>query len=217
VVGVALRTPPHNLVVATPAGPEVIRALAADLAANELPGVFGITAEARTFADGWCARRGVTARPTMDLRVYELTRVRATGDSPGEFRSATEADVPTLTEWERASHREANPHAPAPAGPLDLDGLHVWEAGGEVVSMVRARPVTPRRAVINAVYTPPVRRGRGYATVVVAAASALMLRRGFIGCLLFTDLANPTSNRIYQKIGYEPIGDFQQLKFSPAT
>jgi predicted GNAT family acetyltransferase len=63
------------------------------------------------------------------------------------------------------------------------------------------------------VYTPPGRRGRGYATALVAALSAELLAAGRRFCFLYTDLANPTSNRIYQRIGYERVCDSAEIRF----
>jgi predicted GNAT family acetyltransferase len=63
------------------------------------------------------------------------------------------------------------------------------------------------------VYTPPYERRKGYASSIVAQISQLALDKGFTKCALYTDLANPTSNNIYQKIGYRPICDSLQIKF----
>ena len=66
---------------------------------------------------------------------------------------------------------------------------------------------TPNGTRIGPVYTPPSERGHGYASALVAAASQAQLDEGLAFCFLFTDLANPTSNHIYQAIGYEPVTD----------
>jgi predicted GNAT family acetyltransferase len=66
------------------------------------------------------------------------------------------------------------------------------------------------------VYTPPEWRGKGYASACVAALSQLCLDSGYQFCMLYTDLANPTSNSIYQKIGYQPIGESREYRFGDA-
>ena len=63
------------------------------------------------------------------------------------------------------------------------------------------------------VYTPPELRGHGYASAVVAALSQRLLDAGHQYCALYTDLANPTSNSIYQKIGYTPVSDAVEYAF----
>jgi predicted GNAT family acetyltransferase len=75
---------------------------------------------------------------------------------------------------------------------------------------------TPNGSRIGPVYTPPDLRRRGYASAVVAAASQAQLDAGARFCFLFTDLANPTSNRIYQAIGYEPVRDVEVYTFEVA-
>ena len=75
----------------------------------------------------------------------------------------------------------------------------------------------PRRVggwwAIGPVYTPPEHRGRGYASGVVAHASGLALASGAPGCTLFTDLSNPISNRIYERLGYQRVGTCVTLKW----
>ncbi len=90
---------------------------------------------------------------------------------------------------------------------------YVWEDDGSVVSLVGAGGETPHGIRIGPVYTPPERRSRGYASSLTAAASQDQLDRGRQFVFLFTDLANPTSNKIYRAIGYEPVCDVDQYRF----
>ena len=90
---------------------------------------------------------------------------------------------------------------------------YLWELDGTPVSMCQAAGPTPHGIRIGAVYTPPDRRRRGYASAITAAVSREHLGDGRRWCFLFTDLANPTSNRIYQAIGYRPIRDFELIRF----
>ena len=93
----------------------------------------------------------------------------------------------------------------------------LWEDGGEPVSLVGGGGETPNGIRIGPVYTPPERRRHGYASNLTAAVSEAMLAEGRRFCFLYTDLANPTSNRIYSAIGYEPIADALMLRFAPLT
>ena len=74
---------------------------------------------------------------------------------------------------------------------------------------------TPNGIRIGPVYTPPELRGRGYASALTAQVSQLQLDRGKRFCFLYTDLANPTSNAIYRRIGYERVCDSRELAFTP--
>jgi predicted GNAT family acetyltransferase len=91
--------------------------------------------------------------------------------------------------------------------------MYILEDGGVPVSMAGSSRQLPRGRAVGPVYTPPYLRGRGYATASVALLSRIILEKGNDYCALFTDLANPVSNSIYQKIGYQPICDFREIKF----
>ena len=90
----------------------------------------------------------------------------------------------------------------------------------QLMSVLPPRPATwtgptPNGVRVTLVYTPPAVRGHGYASSCVAALSALLLASGRKYCFLFTDLANPTSNSIYTKIGYRPVCDVDEYRFGP--
>jgi predicted GNAT family acetyltransferase len=91
--------------------------------------------------------------------------------------------------------------------------LHILEDNGVPVSMAKITREMRTACGVGFVFTPPYFRGKWYATSCVAAVSRLILGRGFAKCVLYTDLANPTSNSIYQKIGYVPICDSLEIKF----
>ena len=216
VLGVALRTPPHNLVLSLPFRIDALTALLADTAKSALPGVVGPVAEAEAFASGWRTITRGTTSITMRMGVYALEKVIPARPVPGHLRPAVPSDADFVQTWIKAFHAEVTPHGPPPSGAVDLRGHYFWEVDGAPVTSVCAMPATPKGAVINAVYTPPRLRRHGYATATVAAASAIMLGKGCRLCFLFTDLANPTSNGIYQRIGYRYIGEFRQIGFVPA-
>lgn len=92
-------------------------------------------------------------------------------------------------------------------------GEVVWEVGGEPVAQASARAVVAGMTRIGPVYTPPEHRGRGHATAVTAAAARWALDRGARHVLLYTDLANPTTNRLYPRPGSRPSYDALELRF----
>ena len=91
----------------------------------------------------------------------------------------------------------------------------LWEDGGEAVSVSGWGGPTPNGIRIGPVYTPPALRGRGYATALVAELSQALLDEGRSFCFLFTDLANPTSNAIYERIGYVRVCESAMVAFEP--
>jgi predicted GNAT family acetyltransferase len=123
-----------------------------------------------------------------------------------------------LNEWARAFVAEAIPGDPnvdvrsMVERMIEAQQLLVWENGG-LVSMAAATRPTPNGCSISFVYTPTAQRSRGYASACVAELSQRLLDSGKSFCALFTDLANPTSNGIYQRIGYQPGGDFREIRF----
>ena len=92
-------------------------------------------------------------------------------------------------------------------------GLKIWEKKGVPVSMAGYAGPTPNGIRIGAVYTPSEYRKKGYGSAVTAGVSQLLLDQGYKFCFLFTDLNNPTSNHIYQQIGYKPVCDFDRYDF----
>ncbi len=222
----ALRTPPHHVLVqAVNADPAAALAPVVDDLAErcpDLPGVRGPDAVSTAFAEAWTARTGAPHRPGPRTRAFELRAVTPPPETPGGLRQATPQDEALLADWFGRFHREAlRDESHADFGQiarrrLAAGEVYLWQAGGAPVTMVaRSRP-TRNGVTVNAVYTPPERRRRGYATAATAALSQLLLYEGFSFCTLFTDLANPTSNKIYQQIGYRPVCDFQEYGFAPA-
>jgi uncharacterized protein len=224
VLGAALRTPPHHLVLAQPRDPAAVGALA-EAIEDELPGVVGALPEGDEFARSWSAKTGIAARTVRAQGVYALERVQLVPPAPGRARAATPDDRPLLVHWLEAFRDEALPEAPPDeeqvARAIDHRlassdaGFVLWE-DGDIVSMSGFGGLTPNGIRIGPVYTPPAVRGRGYATALVAELSANLLAGGRRFCFLYTDLANPTSNRIYERIGYERVCDSAEVEFEPA-
>lgn len=223
VVAVAVMTPPWNLMLSL-APPEALPLIAADVHTRypTLPGVIGMTAVSGAFVEDWRRISGQVSRLRMATRIYQLTAVRPVSGVPGTFRRATEADRDLLIAWTRAMDVEvmAGRHADESERIVDArlrepdDALSLWE-DGQPVSMAGQSSPTPNGIRVNAVYTPPEFRGRGYASACVAALSQHLLDSGYRFCFLFTDLSNPTSNHIYQAIGYTPVCDVDNYTFLP--
>jgi len=217
VVGAALQTPPYNLVVGRPRNDDALVALADSLAAQgaELPGVTGAVPEVDTFAECWSARTRLPPRRRMAHLVYRLTELRPAEGVRGHARTAVEADRQLLVEWVSAFAAEAVPEgAPGRGTERTVDarlragagGFVIWDDDGPV-SLAGWGGRTPNGVRIGPVYTPPDHRRRGYGSAVTTAVTAAQLAAGRRFCFLYTDLANPTSNKIYADIGYEPVCD----------
>jgi predicted GNAT family acetyltransferase len=219
---IALRTPPHNLILCAVVGRVDALALVADClvdAGATLPGLHGRVDVADAFAVLWQKKTDVVPRIGMEQRLYRLTEVARPANVRGGARWGTRGEASLLTAWADAFIDEAVPNDPKPdvramvERAIEGQALLVWDDGRTVSMCARSRP-TPHGASVNLVYTPPALRGHGYASACVAELSVRILDSGKAFCTLFTDLANPTSNAIYQRIGYQPLCDFRELRFS---
>ena len=222
VVGCAFQTPPEKLVL-TRMPAAVVPALLAAVATrcDALPAVHGPAPVAPAFAAAWAARFGLHVRPGMQQGIYELTQViEPAHAAPGTLRLAVQRDAGRITEWVAAFGREAdhplrNPGAVARAR-IGQRSLWLWE-DGEPVALAGRMGRTPHGDRIGFVYTPPERRGRGYATVLVARLSQQVLAEGRRFCSLYTDLSNATSNAIYQRIGYRRVAEVADYVVAPSA
>lgn len=218
----ALMTPPHNLLVYSDRSAlgDSPAYLLRDLLGRSflVPGALGPATVARAFAEAWPAVSGRAYRMGMHMRVYELRHVAHPRYSPGHLRPAGEADAELVMRWALAFTTECGlrdrPEEVAEGARrrVAAGDVFLWDDGRPVSMAARNRP-TRHGISVGYVYTPPELRGRGYATSCVAALSQRLLDAGYEFCTLFTDLANPTSNDIYQQIGYWPICDYDEYVF----
>lgn len=221
--GCAFRTPPYKLGL-TRMPVDAIPSLASDVAEvyDTIPAVLGPTAVVRAFGEAWGALRGVKAAAGARQRIHMLDRVIAPSTTPpGTMRPATGADIPLVTAWLRSFARETGlPEVGDPRTQAHHltggDGgnplLALW-VDGAPVSMAGFPARTRHGVRISYVYTPPRHRRSGYATALVSQVSSQVLESGFRHCVLYTDLANRTSNNIYRRIGYRPVQDVMDVVF----
>ncbi len=189
-------------------------ALAQDLQdyPESFPGVSGLVPEVDAFLQAWQSLTGQSYQRVLELKIHQLTQVKPVGTTRGSLRLATEGDRPLLIEWYTAFAAEIGELMTLDAEKsvnlgLKQQSIYLWE-DGIPVSLATAKQFLPTAARLGPVYTPTKYRCKGYATACVAAVSQKLLEQGCDRCFLFTDLANPTSNRIYQAIGYRPICDW---------
>jgi hypothetical protein len=220
-LAVALWTPPRKLVLSRCLHPHALKVIAQDFQARQavIPGVMGLVDEALAFAQAWQAITNQSYCQGLQLRVYQLETVQPIAKANGYFRQATHTDRNVLIEWVQAFSQEALDEATEYDEAeqiveryLRKGSLYLWQDQVPVAT-AGYTGATPNGIRVNFVYTPPKYRRQGYASSCVAALSQTLLAQGRKYCFLFTDLANPTSNRIYQAIGYEPICDVDEYTF----
>jgi predicted GNAT family acetyltransferase len=220
--GAVFRTPPFHLllgVVPEDAAAELVATLRA--AGVSVPGVNGRDTDVERFTQAWTAATGARGETRVRLQLYELGTLRPPDPPPaGRARAADAGDLEVAIRWYTAFQAET----PSPATDvatlvrerMDDRRLWLWEDElGAPVSLAARTPAVSGVARVAPVYTPPEQRRRGYGTAITAACTADALERGTERVVLFTDLSNPTSNAIYQRIGYLPIGARREVHFEP--
>lgn len=219
VVGCAFRTPPFKLGL-TSMPIAAIEPLAEDVASvyDTLPSAFGPEGVAVAFGDAWVLRRHGSFEQGLRMRLHRLDRVIPPARrAPGQLRAAQERDQEKVFEWAEAFARETKSvvlgRRDRTQAVFRQGEFYVWEVEGELRSMAAALGATARGVRIGYVYTPQEHRSKGYATTAVADLSNQLLHSGREFCILYTDLANPTSNEIYASIGYKALTDVMDVVF----
>lgn len=223
ILAAVLMTPPHPLqLIAFKETENLAIELAVQLKKEnvEIPGVIGDKGFAQKFAEAWAAETGAAIELLMDEGLYWIDAVtKGLEKSPGTWRVANKRDAELLEEWyllfEKDTGIGASSHKEAAAKIeqfLDDKEIYVWEVQGEVFSCMKKSRPSKHGISVGFVFTPEKYRKKGYARSLVAEVTEeLLLEFDFV--MLYTDLKNPTSNKIYREIGYEQIANPVHLGF----
>ncbi|HET6988721.1 MAG TPA: GNAT family N-acetyltransferase [Kribbella sp.] len=216
VVGVAMRTPGRAVYLG--ALREDLAEVVADAYADVLPelsGVAGDQAVAKRFAERWCERHGGRATQTVGTRLHRLGTLTPLSADAGGPRPMRADEVDLVSSWGNEGFAEQlrGGYREWAERQLEQETLWIWEADGEPVSMVGYHLPIFGVCRVGPVYTPRERRRHGYAGALTSHVSAEILAQGNQACL-YTDLANPTSNKIYHQAGYRPVADFVDVEFT---
>lgn len=224
VLGMAMRTAPHGMVL-SPMPAQVAAGLAREVSIydDNLPSVAGPTSVVAAFVDEYKQTNSVGSHRESRLESKQL--LYALGDLielsvSGAMVKGNPEDFDFILNWYEEFDREAKLHMPSLSNSvqsiLGRNSLRFWVVNGERVSMAGYSPIveTPSGTVgrIGPVYTPPEHRRKGYAGGLTAALSQELLDLG-AKVMLYTDAANPTSNGVYQRIGFEQIDENEQVEF----
>lgn len=230
IAGIAMRTapfepwPPYLLAMSDEAADSLARAVLA----RGLPvaGANGLRPATDRFASTVAALTGRRAEPHLHQRLFELGALVDPRPVPGRLRAVRADEAEMAMAWIHQFFRDADEQAGRKAGHLNeasgfgigdvlrkLDEGVLWfwtDDEDRPVHLTGANPPALGVSRIGPVYTPKEERGRGWAAAAVAEVSRLLRSRGE-RAILFTDQANPTSNSLYQALGYKPVVDTVQL------
>lgn len=219
----AVMTPPRPVLIYSPlADPHgACACLAAHLREQAWPvsGVLGPSGVATCFSELWQRQNDVSAEAKTRMLAYVLEEVIPPPPQDGQLRTATEEDTDQVIDWMLGFLTDINEPitrekaASRFSREIAAGDFFFWD-NGRPVSMARRTRPTRNGICISGVYTPPELRGKGYATSCVARLSQELLDAGKRFCMLFADMANPTSNGIYRRIGYQPQMEFTSFVFS---
>jgi GNAT superfamily N-acetyltransferase len=218
--GAFLHTPPFPVLLSAVPLDAAAELAAKTLAGRPLAGVNGYDEVATAFAAAWADDTGGQATVRMRMRLYRLAGLIWPDPSPdGAPRTAGEGDAALLTDWFTAFSSEVREtegadHAAAVRERLSYGGLTLWETGHGPVSLAGRTRQVAGMVRVGPVYTPPRLRGHGYASAATAEVSRAALAEGADEVLLYTDLGNPVSNSIYQRLGYTQVEDRVALSFT---
>ncbi len=218
IVGTAFWTPPYKFTISE-MDKESLMALAnliRDTYPN-IPGVGGPKDPAKHFSHFWNLKTQKSPFLETSMRLYRLEKMMDVPMSPGNLQKSREKDSDFLTEWlgqfsAEIGISEKGDDRKMVENYIREQRLFVWE-DGSARAMAAYAGTTLNGVRVNWVFTPAEFRGKGYATSLVASLSQKLLDSGKKFCCLYTDLLNPTSNSIYQKIGYQPVCDWNVYKF----
>jgi uncharacterized protein len=217
-VGVVVQSPLEYPATLTPMKPGAVAAIVDAIAQTgvALPGVNGDAATAASFAGQWSERRKSAATPFQGTRLYELLELGEVPRVEGQLRQAGPSDRNLMILWTRAFQDEIGESASDAELRVDralaAGQLWLWDQNGETTSMAVGREPAQGVVRLSGVYTPPEKRKHGYAAACVHALSKHLRASGY-RCMLYTDLANPTSNSIYRRIGYRAIAEALRYRF----
>jgi predicted GNAT family acetyltransferase len=226
----AVMTAPYKLVLSK-AEDAALQPLVDDLRARGLapPGVNGLAEVCQAFAERWRQTTGQGVTCTIEMQLYTLRQVTSPRPVPGALRPATRDDLETVVAWLNRFSDEVHVGRESrdltqtlAARQINQGRLFLWQDGGAPVSLAGCHDIPPKGVRIGPVYTPPEARGKGYASACVGGLARRLLDDGKTWCGIFADLANPASNRIYQRLGFKEACRYREYTFeadpvSPAS
>lgn len=226
IILVAIMTPPHNITLYEKDNIQNDGALncLCENIIKENVSVSGVTSKtdlAKRFAQAYTKRANMSYAAEKNMRIYTLEKISENVPQVGVLRKAEQKDLHFLPYWYNEFYIDCGFGRGnfeeiflSVNEAIESKMLFVLEEDGVPVSIAAATRETVNGRRVAMVYTPPYFRKKGYASSCVAKVSQIVLDMGYKYAALFTDLSNPVSNSIYQKIGYRPVCDYDELKFA---
>jgi uncharacterized protein len=194
--------------------------LVSQLEGVSLPGITSDPDTAELFADIFGERYSGYFNNYMTMEAYHCPKVIKPSKLPGKLLKETEQNIDTIAAYLAGFMEDAFTVSVEPEtqignakSMIEAGGLYLWMVDGQPVSMANIAHRSPRHARINAVFTPQQHRKKGYASALVAEICSLLEGEKLVP-MLYADVKNPTSNKIYQNIGFLKKGLIAELKYT---
>ncbi|MFY4775709.1 GNAT family N-acetyltransferase [Metabacillus sp. RGM 3146] len=211
---VLFQTIPRHIVLSKPGDIKAEKAAQLMLdTLDEIPGLVGEKEFTSQLAEQIEKANGRNSKVNMQQRIYQLRELEKLPRDSGRLVKVDRRDLDLVIQFVYQFGQETGETMNMAESEekarefLRMETLYGWEVGGRLISVANIARPTRTNATVNFVYTPPDERKKGYATDCVAALTRLLLNKGYLSTTLYTDLDNPTSNKIYMEIGYKPIMD----------
>ena len=185
-------------------------------------GVFGQVETAEAIAADFAGHTGggYRLRPKHAMRLFAFLEPTPPDPAPrGAHRAATLDELDLLTRWDVAFHEDCGITVRGDRMPFARARIRegreiLWVVDGLPVATATYSTVVAGSSRITGVYTPPEHRRRGYAAAVTWSVTQVAQDAGATDVLLHTDLSNPTSNAVYQRLGYRPVHDASEFELT---
>jgi len=219
-IAAGLMTPPYPLILyCEPALQQIaLEKLLAGISSHPIPGVIGKNHVVEAFANLCQQQTGISPQITRRERVFKCTQVAWLPQQSGRLQQAQPQDLDLVLEWAKAfDHEEMQDEDGAAVeantrAQLERGEIYLWKDGIATAMTLVTWP-TQHGCSLTSVYTPPSLRGRGYASALVGNLSQILLSHGCAYTHLMTNLANPIPNHIYPKLGYQPVCDYETIRW----
>jgi GNAT superfamily N-acetyltransferase len=182
----------------------------------DVPAVFGPVDTVARFAGRWAEALKVGATPVEGQRLYALGSLDAPTGVPGQLRSATDDDAELILTWVQGFEGDTGSSVATVETVRRRIGagrIWIWEDRASV-AMATYTPALAGVSRVGLVYTAPEHRRHGYGAACTAAFTRRALDAGAERCVLYTQLANPQSNAIYRRLGYQPVSEHLRYQFA---
>lgn len=186
---------------------------------NQLPGITGDPQTAEMFAEAYSKKRGISYQTEMTMESYHCPKVIRPENVPGEIQRATLGDSDTVAAYLAGflkdafnSSVEVGTQMSKAQTMIGTGNLYLWLVNGKPVSMANISHRSSRHARINAVFTPDSHRKNGYASAIVAELCVIIHSEGLVP-MLYADIINSDSNKVYKNIGFIESGKIKEIKF----